>query len=56
MKNKIIIYVSIFGVLAAIILSNAKEIQNYIDKSIQPLNGHVEEDATNLFVNLPVEW
>ncbi|MBN7773508.1 hypothetical protein [Clostridium aminobutyricum] len=59
MKSRIIIYISIFGFLAAIILSNIKEIQNneYVDGGMQQVNGQLEEDeATDLFKYLPVDW
>ncbi|MBN7772478.1 hypothetical protein [Clostridium aminobutyricum] len=59
MKSRIIIYISIFGFLTAIILSNIKEIQNneYIDDGMQQVNGQLEEDdSTTLFKYLPVEW
>lgn len=59
MKARIIICISIFGFLAAIILSNITEIQNeeYIDGGMQQSNGQLEEDAAiNLFKYLPVDW
>ncbi len=59
MKSRIIIYISIFGFLTAIILSNMKEIQNkeYIDGGMQQSKGQLEEEeAIHLFKYLPVDW
>lgn len=59
MKRRIIIYISIFVFLTAIILSNIKEIQNkeYTDVEMKQFKGQLEEDkATNLFVYLPTDW
>ena len=59
MNSRIIIYISIFVFLTAIILSNIKEIQNneYIDGGMQQVNGQLGEDeTTTLFKYLPVDW
>ncbi|WP_312648077.1 hypothetical protein [Aminipila sp.] len=59
MKNRIIIYISILGFLAAIILSNIKEIQNneYVDARAQQVIDQLEEDEyINLFKYVPIDW
>jgi hypothetical protein len=57
LKSRIIIYISIFGFLTAIFLSNIKEIQNkeYVDAGTQQVRDQLEEDeAVTLFKYLPV--
>ncbi len=59
MKRKIIICVSIFGFLTAMILANMKDIQNrdYIDGEAQQAKGKLEADEViDLFVRHPVDW
>ena len=59
MRTKIIIGVSIFGFLAAVILSGVIDVQNreHLDGGVQQLEGQLEEDAAvHLFKYLPVDW
>lgn len=52
MKRRIIIYISIFGLLTAVILSNIKEIQNkeYVDGEMQQVKAQLEEDEAVTFI------
>ena len=58
MKSRIIICISIFGFLTAILLSNMRELQNKeaIESGTQSYDGQAEEDAVTLFQYTPVDW
>lgn len=59
LKRRIIIYISIFGFLTAIILLNINEIQNmeYGDAGTQQVNDQLQEDVViNPFKYVSVDW
>lgn len=58
MKKRIIIYISILGFLAALMLPNFKEIENikYVNGGTQQVKNQLEEDeAINLFKHVQVD-